>query len=192
MNLRVVMTEGKPGAYHLARSKEAQLTVTGPHGELLHKNIKMGARGSFNDSFALPAGADLGDWRIRVDALPERNSTGGTQIYYGTATFRIEEYKKPEFEVTVTPDKDLVRVGETMKMTIAGQYFFGGPVANAKVHYQVRRLPLDHPSAVSSSPGLVRLSRSTAYRATLAGTGAVPTSTIPTGASPARSISRAT
>jgi uncharacterized protein YfaS (alpha-2-macroglobulin family) len=143
VNLRVVMTEGKPGVYHLAIGKEALLTVSGPRGELLHKNIKMGARGSFNDSFTLPAGADLGDWNIRVEALPERKLP--MALTYGAATFRIEEYKKPEFAVTVAPDKDLVRVGEPMKMTIAGQYFFGGPVAHAKVHYKVMRSPLVHP-----------------------------------------------
>ena len=32
-----------------------------------------------------------------------------------------------------------------MKVTIAGQYFFGGPVAKAKVHYKVIREPLIHP-----------------------------------------------
>ncbi|MCW3099425.1 MAG: hypothetical protein JWL77_5043 [Chthonomonadaceae bacterium] len=143
VNLRVVMTEGKPGAYHLAIGKEALLKVIGPHGELLHKNIKMGEQGSFNDSFTLPAGADLGDWNIRVEALPERKLP--MALIYGAATFRIEEYKKPEFAVTVAPDKDLVRVGEPMKMTIAGQYFFGGPVAHAKVHYKVMRSPLVHP-----------------------------------------------
>ena len=30
-------------------------------------------------------------------------------------------------------------------VTISGQYFFGGPVANAKVHYKVMRSPLVHP-----------------------------------------------
>ncbi len=143
VNLRVVMTEGRPGAYHLAIGKEALLSVTGPRGELLHKNIKMGERGSFNDSFTLPAGADLGDWSIRVMALPERKLP--TELVYGAATFRIEEYKKPEYAVTVTPEKAQVRVGETMKVTIAGRYFFGAPVANAKVHYKVMRAPFVHP-----------------------------------------------
>lgn len=143
VHLRVVMTEGKPGAYHLAAGKEAWLTVTGPRGELLHKSVRMGPRGAFNDSFTLPTGADLGDWNIRVEALPERKLP--IALVYGEAPFRIEEYKKPEFAVTVTPDKEQVRVGETMKMTIAGQYFFGGPVAHAKVHYRVMRSPLIHP-----------------------------------------------
>ena len=143
VNLRVVMTQGKPGAYHLAAGKEAQLTVTGPRGELLHKNVKMGERGSFNDSFTLPSAADLGDWTINVMALPERKLPGS--FVYGTTKFGIEEYKKPEFAVTVTPEKAQVRVGETMKVTIAGQYFFGAPVANAKVHYKVMREPLVHP-----------------------------------------------
>ena len=143
VNLRVVMTEGRPGAYHLAIGKEAQLTVTGPRGELLHKSIEMGERGSFNDSFMLPAGADLGDWTVRVEAPLALKLPG--EVIYGAAAFRIEEYKKPEFAVMVMPDKDLVRVGETMKMTIAGQYFFGGAVAHAKVHYKVMRSPLVHP-----------------------------------------------
>ena len=143
VNLRVVMTQGKPGDYRLAAGKAALLTVTGPRGELLHKNIVMGARGSFNDRFTLPAGADLGDWSIGVSAPAERKLP--IPIVYGTAAFRIEEYKKPEFAVTVIPEKAQVRVGETMQVTIAGQYFFGGPVANAKVHYKVLRTPLVHP-----------------------------------------------
>ncbi|MCW3055872.1 MAG: hypothetical protein JWN14_5042, partial [Chthonomonadales bacterium] len=143
VNLRVVMVEGKPGAYHLAVGKEALLTVSGPRGELLHKNIKMGERGSFNDRFLLPPGADLGGGSIRVMALPERKLP--VEILYGATTFRIEEYKKPEFTVSVTPDKPQLRVGEPMQVTIAGKYFFGGPVANAKVHYKVSRELLVNP-----------------------------------------------
>lgn len=143
VNYRVVMTQGKPSAYRLAAGREALLTVRGPRGELLRKNIKMGERGSFNDHFTLPPGADPGEWNIEVRVPEERKLK--VDIVYGTATFRIEEYKKPEFAVDVTPEKAQVRVGEPMQVTIAGKYFFGGPVAHAKVHYKVMRAPLTHP-----------------------------------------------
>jgi uncharacterized protein YfaS (alpha-2-macroglobulin family) len=144
VDVRVVMTEGTPAAYQLARGKEALLTLLSPSGgELQHKNIKMGERGSFNDSFTLPAGAELGTWNIRVSSTAE--SKVPAMVVYGTAQFRIEEYKKPEFAVTVEPDKAQVRVGETMQVMIAGRYFFGGPVARARVHYRVNRTPLVHP-----------------------------------------------
>lgn len=68
----------------------------------------------------------------------------------GNATlFRLEEYKLPEFKVTVqTPEengrKETFRLGDTVEATIQADYYFGGPVANADVNVVVRQSPFSH------------------------------------------------
>ena len=58
---------------------------------------------------------------------------------HGGGTFRVEEYKKPEFEVTVEAPKEPVTLGEKITATIKAKYYFGAPVTSAKVKYKVLR-----------------------------------------------------
>lgn len=139
----VVMTDGIVGRYRRAAGKKVHLTISGPKGVFLLKEVQMGEFGSYSDSVMLPPGADLGTYAIILS-----NPVGENQAQsfnFGRVDFRVEEYKKPEYAVTVMPDKTEVRVGESMKATIGARYFFGAPVANAKVHYRVFRAPYIHP-----------------------------------------------
>lgn len=73
----------------------------------------------------------------------------GPQSYIGAGQFRIEEYKLPEFKVTVqTPEENgrakIFRLGEKVEVTVKGEYYFGGPVANAAVHVVVKTNTLYH------------------------------------------------
>ena len=58
-----------------------------------------------------------------------------------TEDIYVASYHKPEFAVTVTPDKKVAVRGDTVRMTIEGKFFFGAPVAGAKVHYSVYSSP---------------------------------------------------
>ncbi len=57
----------------------------------------------------------------------------------GGGHFRVEEYKKPEFEVTIDAPAEPVMLGEKVEAVIKAQYYFGAPVTNAKVKYKVLR-----------------------------------------------------
>lgn len=87
-----------------------------------------------------------GSFNGAVDLDPE----AATGVYTLITTIRGEEhthqiviasYQKPEFSVTVTPDKPRYRRGETVTMTVAAQYYFGAPVVGAKVKYSVYSSP---------------------------------------------------
>ncbi len=64
--------------------------------------------------------------------------------------FRLEEYKLPEFKVTVSTDSadsdspKSYRVGDQVQATIKAEFFFGGPVANADVEVEVRQKEYHH------------------------------------------------
>ena len=59
----------------------------------------------------------------------------GDKNVYGC--FEVEEYKKPEYEVTVSTDKARYLQGESIQATISARYYFGAPVANGKVKYSI-------------------------------------------------------
>ena len=62
-----------------------------------------------------------------------------TEDNLGQTQFRVEEYKRPEFEVTVSAPKEAKRPGEVVAARINAKYYFGEPVPNAKVKYTVRK-----------------------------------------------------
>jgi hypothetical protein len=74
--------------------------------------------------------------------LPEEATLGVYQLMikdHGGGSFRVEEYKKPEFEVTIDAPKEPVMLGEKIEATIKAKYYFGAPVTKAKVKYKVQR-----------------------------------------------------
>ena len=57
----------------------------------------------------------------------------------GGNSFRVEEYKKPEFEVSIEAPKEPVMLGEKVPAKVTAKYLFGAPVQNATVKYKVMR-----------------------------------------------------
>lgn len=101
--------------------------IHNPKGEkVLARSFQADAYGGFDGEFELPSDATLGQYQIYIPAL------GGGQ-------FRVEEYKKPEFEVTVSAPTEPVMLGEKVAATITAKYYFGAPVTQAKVKYKISR-----------------------------------------------------
>ena len=92
------------------------------------KDVTTDAYGTASADFALPQGGLTGNYTIRTE-----NSLGGV------ASFRVEEYKRPTFEVTFDEVKDKYENGDTLTVTGRAKAYSGVPVQGAKVKYKVRR-----------------------------------------------------
>jgi alpha-2-macroglobulin len=107
------------------------IEIYNPKGEKVVAETKTAdAYGGLEGKYKLPADATLGQYSIQVKQ--------GIQ-HLGAAVIRVEEYKKPEFEVTVDAPKDPVTLGEKVTATITAKYYFGSPVTKAKVKYKINR-----------------------------------------------------
>lgn len=87
--------------------------------------------GGLADVLKLEEGATLGVYRVEIVHL--------FLSFQQEGTFRVEEYKKPEFEVKVDAPVEPVMLGEKVSAKLSATYFFGAPVTNAKVKYKVQR-----------------------------------------------------
>lgn len=113
-------------------------TIRGPRGEEVAKGVaKLSAFGTFAGELSLTPSMPLGQYHIDFAGAPGSGEFGSAVL------FRLEEYKLPEFLVTVnTPEGRQYRLGDTIEATIEASYYFGGPVANAEVEAVVYQGPL--------------------------------------------------
>jgi alpha-2-macroglobulin len=103
-------------------------TLTGPNGATLDvPAARLSERGSADGAVALPADAPLGEWTLTASAGRAR----------GSATVAVQEYRKPEFRVEVTPDREVYVNGDEVRFRVAATYFFGAPVFGARVRYNL-------------------------------------------------------
>ena len=104
-----------------------KVQIVNPKGDkVLEKEFETDDYGGIEGEYALPEDATLGVYQFLV-------------VDRGGGSFRVEEYKKPEFEVTVEAPKEPVMLGEKVAATIEARYYFGAPVTKAKVKYKVLR-----------------------------------------------------
>ncbi|MDD2709479.1 MAG: alpha-2-macroglobulin family protein [Verrucomicrobiae bacterium] len=112
-------------------------------GKLKEGNAKLNAFGSAWGTLELPETLPLGEYKIEF-------REGRKNDYIGSAAlFRLEEYKLPEFKVSVQmPEengkKKTFRSGDRVEVNIQADYYFGGPVANASVEVIVKQKPFYH------------------------------------------------
>ena len=109
--------------------------VNDPKGEkVFEKAYTADEYGGFDGELTLPEEAALGRYYVHLpnDKKVKNPARGGNY-------FRVEEYKKPEFEVKVEAPKEPVMLGEKVTAKIVAKYYFGAPVTEGKVKYKILR-----------------------------------------------------
>jgi uncharacterized protein YfaS (alpha-2-macroglobulin family) len=101
---------------------------------VFQSTLPISSFGSVHGDLELSATAALGYYSISV-------SSKGGQRYAINGGFYVEEYKKPEYEVKVTPSAPRILQGDAIEATIEAKYYFGEPVAGADVKYVVHTMP---------------------------------------------------
>ncbi|HKB39614.1 MAG TPA: MG2 domain-containing protein, partial [Gemmataceae bacterium] len=111
--------------------KTFTVRIHNPKDEKVYeKNLTADAYGGLAGEFPVPSGAALGTYELSVHQ---------GKRFLERSHFRVEEYKKPEFEVIVEAPKEPVQLGETINARVKAKYYFGAPVTSARVKYKVLR-----------------------------------------------------
>lgn len=104
--------------------------IEDPQGKKIYdESLFVSDMGTFHDELALDEEAPLGTYYIQI-----RDSDRGL---YASASFRVAEYKKPEYQVSVTTEQTDYVAGDVITVTAEATYYFGGPVTDAEVHWSV-------------------------------------------------------
>jgi hypothetical protein len=96
------------------------------------QTVTLSDMGTANWDYTIPADGKLGFYYLSMQL---------DETYVEGASFSVEDYKKPEYQVKVTAQTPRVLQGQPIKATIDARYYFGEPVANAKVTWVVHTSP---------------------------------------------------
>ena len=111
------------------------LELWSPKGEKIHTvQMETDEYGGCDGEWEIPADATLGQYRLQLNARQ-----GNRWFAQGNGLFRVEEYKKPEYEVSIDSPSEPVMLGEKITAKIQAKYYFGSPVTKAKVKYKIQR-----------------------------------------------------
>lgn len=116
------------GSYAVLPSKSVTMTLhDANHEKIAEKTVKTNAFGTAAGEFTIPTGKLLGQWFLQ-------SSIGGSAAYV-----KVEEYKRPTFEVTLKDPEAVLRLNQ--EATVAGEarYYFGLPVSGGTVKWKVAR-----------------------------------------------------
>jgi TonB-dependent SusC/RagA subfamily outer membrane receptor len=123
------------------------------HNDFKEFEVTTNEFGSFSGEFVLPKNGLTGQFRIEAE---EPDDTEKDPLYNkeeeehpfwdnvdfddSSISFRVEEYKRPKFEVTFEPVKESYVVNQKINVTGKAKAFAGSNISDAKVVYTITRI----------------------------------------------------
>jgi uncharacterized protein YfaS (alpha-2-macroglobulin family) len=109
------------------------------NNEIAKGTANLNAFGAFDLKFSIPDNANLGYARIE---LSTNSSISG---YTYTHQFQIQEFRRPEFEVTAKVESEApFFVGDSAMLSVEAKYYAGGGLANAETNWTVTATPTNY------------------------------------------------
>ena len=110
-----------------------QLTVRDANYEkILVQTLSLNDYGTAQTQVVLPQTGLLGRYTVELSYQTQKRT------FRGRTSFKVEEYKRPEYEVKLNPSA-VLQFDKEARITGHADYYFGAPVEQAEVQYTVTR-----------------------------------------------------
>lgn len=102
-------------------------------GTLLERTVAVSRFGTSDLTYRLPTDIPLGEYAVTVQFKWQSE-----WLELSAASYRVAEYRPPEFLVSVTADSGPLFAGDKLDAAIEARYLFGAPMARAAVGWTAR------------------------------------------------------
>lgn len=110
--------------------EEIDIYTKNPFGKSIDTfHVKPNEFGSFNGSFMISKDAALGEWEFDTDGIDFVD-------YYGNS-FKVEEYKRPQFELSLEKPTNFLQLGDSFAAVVKVRSFAGANLKNVNLNYTV-------------------------------------------------------
>lgn len=124
-----IVFEGNDNLFHVMPNDTVTVTAKDAnYKEFYRKQLVTNQFGSINDSIKIQENVLPGNFYIEIRTNNVSKST----------TFKVEEYKRPTFEITMDKITEEVKFGDTITITGNAKSYSGVPVSDANVNFNVR------------------------------------------------------
>ncbi len=124
-------------AFELPGEEPVMVRVWNPENEIIfEQGYTISEFGSIDGTFQLDQEAAAGRYYLEVTMMEDTDWEINEDI-----SFQVAEYVRPEFQAAITPDKPEVVENEPVTVELDAIYFFGGPVQQGTVTWDVFAQP---------------------------------------------------
>jgi hypothetical protein len=128
VNFKGVVRREDDATFRLADIGQVHVIVRdAAYEEIFNESLSLSELGTFNGSVDVEEGASLGSYVISVEFADQ----------YAEHRFQVAAYRPPEFEITVDVATAEIQHGDDVAATVGASYYFGGPLADAAVEWNV-------------------------------------------------------
>ncbi len=128
VHLKVLSFQGQDKDYAVIPGRALTVSFRDANGETIESaSLTTNDFGSASATFTIPEGRALGIYRI--------NSNNGS------SNIRVEEYKRPTFEVELLKPEIDIKLNRIVSVTGRADYYFGMPVSDGEIKWRVVRKP---------------------------------------------------
>jgi uncharacterized protein YfaS (alpha-2-macroglobulin family) len=121
--------------YSLPTQSRVNVRIENDQGKVFEGDLDISRMGTFAGEFKLGEDVPVGNYYVSV-----RNAASDDEII-GGVSFRVAEYRKPEFELALNAVPETVLVGEQVTFSLDATYYSGGHVSNAGVEWFMEAHP---------------------------------------------------
>ncbi|HEX8698909.1 MAG TPA: MG2 domain-containing protein, partial [Myxococcaceae bacterium] len=116
--------------YKTQANATVKVSLYDPNNQVVEqRTVRTNSFGTVAGEFTVPTGRVLGMWRVSTEPG-------------GNASVRVEEYKRPTFEVTLKDPEGQLRLNRPATFKGEARYYFGLPVVNGSVRWRAYREPV--------------------------------------------------
>lgn len=151
---KAVLTQGKNGEIKVLPNLLVKINVDDPNSNTIKTiELKTNEFGSISGEFTIPKNGLTGDYQIDIDepdnyendsyydeikkAHPIWDEDGIDTDYF---TFKVEEYKRPKFEVSFDKINKSYKLNELVAISGKAKSYNGSTISNATVNYTINRI----------------------------------------------------
>lgn len=122
--------------FKLPEVKKVNVLVRDAQGnDVYEKEHELSENGTFTGSMTLGESIPTGDFSLKVDLLDVKGPSWMSTFY---TSFKVYEYRKPEYKLDVETVKDTYVNGDHATVNVTAGYFFGAPLKEATVKWTVK------------------------------------------------------
>lgn len=151
---KAVLTQGTNGEIKVLPNLLVKINVDDPNSNTIKTiELKTNEFGSISGEFTIPKNGLTGDYRIDIDepdnyendsyyneikkTHPIWDEDGIDTDYF---TFKVEEYKRPKFEVSFDKTNKSYKLNELVAISGKAKSYNGSTISNATVNYTINRI----------------------------------------------------
>jgi uncharacterized protein YfaS (alpha-2-macroglobulin family) len=127
---------GDSNIFNLPDVKKVNVIATDGQGNtLLDKDIELSANGTFDGKLQLGTDSGSGNFNIEAKLVEAKGPEWANSFYQ---SFKVLEYRKPEYKLDLTADKEEHINGENAEVKVVSGYFFGAPMPDAQLKWTLK------------------------------------------------------